>query len=313
MSRPSSTDHRIATRPARLALSIPDAGSSGIIDVKDLRADPPPLSLSPPMPSSRPVRTAGPRWPLAGLLTAVAASLTMVGMAIAIGPSPTVVVQQPLTSAVELAMHGAPEPTIQTAVDRERPEPATTATPRRRSAAVEPPEETTAEPAVAEAPEPAPSPEPRARAKAKTSKPRKTEPSAATAEPKAPSSIPVECVIDPSRCTTSGKPRASTGSSPTSPSGAALPAKLTASQLKAALASTKANARSCGPEHGVDPGTTVQVKLSIEGSSGTVVSATPQGEHAGDSLGRCVARALSQTQFPRFSASRMGTLYSVRL
>jgi hypothetical protein len=55
------------------------------------------------------------------------------------------------------------------------------------------------------------------------------------------------------------------------------------------------------------------VQLSIEGTTGLVLSATPQGEHADGSLGRCVARALEKTSFPRFTAPRMGTLSSVRL
>ncbi len=57
----------------------------------------------------------------------------------------------------------------------------------------------------------------------------------------------------------------------------------------------------------------MRVQLSIEGSTGAVVSAEPQGEHAHDPLGRCVAQALARATFPRFVAKRMGTLYSVRL
>ncbi|WP_266221235.1 hypothetical protein [Paraliomyxa miuraensis] len=131
-------------------------------------------------------------------------------------------------------------------------------------------------------------------------------------EAKAKASIPVECVLDPSRCDDRGSITKTTAAEPSSRP-APLPAKLSTSQLKQAFATTKADARRCGPEHGVDPGVTVRVKLSIEGSTGSVLSATPQDEHATGSLGRCVARALAQTEFPRFSSTRMGTIYSVRL
>ena len=97
-----------------------------------------------------------------------------------------------------------------------------------------------------------------------------------------------------------GKPKTSGGSG-----AKARPEKLTASQLKSALATTKASARACGPEHGADAGTGVQVKLSIEGATGSVVSASARGDHAGTSLGACVARALARTDFPKFSANRI--------
>lgn len=315
MSMSSITNRTAAARPpARLALTIPSAGSFGIIDIADLRAEPPPMSLAMPPP---PPSTRRPRWPLAGLLTAAAASLTMVGLALAVRTTtPTIVVQQPTAlPAPELAMLGAPEPVLQTASDREA-----SSSPRR--AGDEPGTDAPAAPEATDEPEagaPAPTLAPEATTKAKAkAKPRSTAsnkrraktPAKSPAKSKTPATkdIAVECVLDPSRCTASGTPKASSG-----PTTKPRPTKLDARQLKAALASTKADARRCGPEHGADPGTRVQVKLSIEGQGGTVVSAVPQGEHASGSLGRCVAVALSRTEFPPFQAPRIGTLYSVRL
>lgn len=313
------SDHDPITRPARLALSIPDSGSSGIIDVADLRADPPPLSLSPPEGSSPTARHAASRWPLVGVLSAAAASLTMVALAAIARPAPTVVVQQPTAPlAPELAMHEAPQPEVRTAVEHEQHE-ATRRRPTRAKASKddaskssEPAEETTTEPVPSTSTSPSKATASRTKSPRSTSKRSASSKSTTKPEASPPSSIAIECVLDPSRCTASGTPKTATGSS-SSTSTKAPPAKLSASQLKAALASTKADARRCGTQHGADPGTRVQVKLSIEGSSGRVVSATPQGDHASGSLGRCVAQALSQTQFPRFGSARMGTLYSVRM
>lgn len=291
-------------RPARLALTIPHAGSSGVIDVADLRAEPPPLSLSPPAPpgvaESPP---APPRWPLAGIITAAAASVSMIALALVARPAPTVMVQQtPAPVMPELAMLEAPEPVVETAVEHDDAEPP--------PARAEAPRTMVDEPASDEGPKSAMTSE-RRRTRSKSSaktKTKKTGGATKSTKTSTPSSIPVECVLDPGRCTASGTPKTTSSK----PKGSGRPEKLTASQLKAALASTKADARRCGPEHGAAPGTRVQVKLSIEGSTGTVVKATPQGEHAGSSLGRCVARALSKTEFPEFTAARMGTLYSVR-
>ncbi|MCA9712196.1 MAG: hypothetical protein KDK70_40545, partial [Myxococcales bacterium] len=141
--------------------------------------------------------------------------------------------------------------------------------------------------------------------------PAEPKPAPAASSPPKGDSVSVECVLDPSRCRTGESPTPSPR--PGAGTDAPLPAKLSAAQLKQALATTKAEARRCGPAHGGEPGTKVEVKLSIDGPTGAVISATPRGEHATGALGRCVAEALGRTEFPRFGAARMGTLYSVRL
>ncbi|MEM7158977.1 MAG: hypothetical protein AAF799_39430 [Myxococcota bacterium] len=146
----------------------------------------------------------------------------------------------------------------------------------------------------------------------KISKSSKTSKTSKSKTSKTDRSIPVECVLNPASCTKTGQPRTSPGHSAEKAT-ETRPSKLSSAQLKKALASTKASARSCGPEHGTASGTRVAVKLSIEGRTGKVVSATAQGDHAGSSLGRCVAGALSRTQFPAFSSPRMGMVYSVRM
>jgi len=53
------------------------------------------------------------------------------------------------------------------------------------------------------------------------------------------------------------------------------------------------------------------VKLSIEGDSGKVTSATPMTPHDSGALGKCVSDALAKTVFPRFKSSVQGTTYPV--
>jgi hypothetical protein len=343
-----STDRPTATprpRPARLALRIPDAGSSGLIDAADLCAEPLAPSLAAALAHSRSGAAANPpawcAWP--GVLgrAAAVATLGLVGLAALLHLAPRSMTEaaQPALGG-QLAMHDASaSPLVLTATpgSPRAGAPASAVGPRDRAVAaasdaspatIEPPPLTDVEaPAEAEAEasavvEPTPAPttaasrttRARGRPDAKPAAP--VRPTSAPAEGTARRSIPVECVLDPSRC----PPPAGASPAPrddvdrtdgTRP--APFPEKLSAAQLKAALASTKADARRCGPDHGADAGTTVRVQLSIEGATGLVVSATAQGEHAQGGLGQCVARALGQTRFPRFTAKRMGTLYSVRL
>lgn len=319
-SRPT---HSRPAAPARLALSLHDVGSSGLIDIANLRAEPLPLSLvsagltsTPPPPPPPPSHSRRP-WVLGAIGAALGSALALVGMVAAVQPSPTIVVERPVTIDRQLSMQEVEAAPVMTTIDHDEREP------KRRAKATT---TTTTEPK----PQPELDAPVKAKAKAKTkskakannsrrsskrSSPRSTgkdAPRSNTPQSSGSTSIPVECVLDPARCTPRGTPKT------TSPPGdrsapESLPPKLSTHQLKAALATTKADARRCGPEHGADPGAKVQVKLSIEGKTGTVVSSAALGEHASTSLGRCVAGALRHTKFPRFSAARMGTIYSVRL
>lgn len=335
----------VPVQPARLALSLSDAGSSGLIDIHDLRAEPLPLSLSSSLPPSRPSPHPSPParagWTRALLGSALVLGLALGALAVRLSPSTTVATEDRARVSGQLAMleasaadrgelateRGAPSDR-QAAREGIAPPARAGSAPNEaalddRADEVDPaPSEPLATPEAELRPEAEPAQareRPAARSKASkassASKPAKqSTPTRASkpATPKVDGSIPVACVLDPARCTASGSAaKAPVSAASTRP--APLPAKLSVAQLKAALATTKADARRCGPEHGADPGITVRVKLSIEGSSGEVLSATPQGEHASGSLGRCVAQALGQTRFPRFSSTQMGTIYSVRL
>ena len=307
MSRAQNPDHR--STPARLALRLPDAGSSGIIDVADLRAEPIPLSLVPPGPAPRPPKPSR-AWPLWGLTAMLGASVMALGLAVVSGPTPTVLVRDAAPIDRPLPMHEADTPVTAAVLEAHEataPPKDVDASERGDAKAEAATKKTGTSP---KAPRASNSRSSRSANKAKTK--RKTTRSSKASSSSGRPSIPVECVLDPSRC--DGTSKTGAGSSTPAPAGPAKrPEKLSVAQLKSALSSTKAQARRCGPEHGVDPGTRVRVKLSIEGASGRVVSATAEGAHAGTSLGRCVANALSRTEFPRFGAKRMGTLYSVRM
>jgi hypothetical protein len=72
-------------RPARLALRILDAGSSGVIDAHDLRAEPLVPVLAASLARSRPVASPPPRrrpdpWPMVMLCTALAVVVAFMGM-----------------------------------------------------------------------------------------------------------------------------------------------------------------------------------------------------------------------------------------
>ena len=255
-----------------------------------------------------------------GLATAVASSLMMVLGAVGIqrAHGPDAVEDAPIER--QLSMQEVAAPTQHAVIDHDEPEPL--------AVAVERPDE--APNATADATEDAPAKRSKgvkSNTKSKSSKgtkngkssksskssktSAKTKTNSKTSVPK-DRSIPVECVLNPASCTKTGQPRTTPGH--TTPKATDKPSsKLSNAQLKKALASTKADARRCGPEHGVDSGTRVAVKLSIEGRTGKVISALAQGDHARSSLGRCVAGALSRTEFPEFSSPRMGMVYTVRM
>jgi hypothetical protein len=92
-----------------------------------------------------------------------------------------------------------------------------------------------------------------------------------------------------------------------------LPDKLSESDVRSAVAPRKSAAKACGAKHGVDPGTVVRVKLSIEGDSGKVMSASAVAPHAGTPVGDCVADALKEAKFRRFKSGQQGTIYPVTM
>jgi hypothetical protein len=57
----------------------------------------------------------------------------------------------------------------------------------------------------------------------------------------------------------------------------------------------------------------VAIKFSIEGSTGTVISATPLDEHAATPVGECVARAAKKAKFPEFQADQQSFTFKFRL
>lgn len=84
-SRPTSP-RPTSPRPARLAFCVPDAGSSGIIDASDLRAEPLVASLAASLARSRPMPPPPPRaradaWPMLVLSTLLVAVVAFTGVA----------------------------------------------------------------------------------------------------------------------------------------------------------------------------------------------------------------------------------------
>ncbi len=92
-----------------------------------------------------------------------------------------------------------------------------------------------------------------------------------------------------------------------------LPDKLSESDVRSGVSPVKGNAKACGSKHGVPAGTVVRVKLSIEGDTGKVLSASAMGEHAGTPVGGCVADALKGAKFRRFKSGQQGTTYPVTM
>lgn len=326
----------IAARP-RLATRIPDAGSSGIVDVADLAhglGSIPSTPLLPipadPRPVERPQQERGLLW----AMTAAAALsvLAIVGLAVTSEP-PTIVVRTtptvPSLAVADAGERAAHEPHVATATAA--PAPHEIAPDEERLADTDADADARLQAlALAEAKE-RPAKAPRSsstRTSARTSTPTPKQP-APTPAPKAvatgPKTAPkttvasvpsVECVLDPASCglgTTKSTtlPGGASATVPTPP--AELPAKLGTTALRQVLGGAKATAQACGPRHGATTGTQVQVKLSIEGATGHVRQATAQGEHAGTALGRCVAEALADPVFPRFSAPQQGVVYPIRL
>jgi hypothetical protein len=118
----------------------------------------------------------------------------------------------------------------------------------------------------------------------------------------------VDCILAPDL------PRCQEKKSEAAPTGdAKLPDRLAQAEIKAGVDAVLPKARACGSKHGAPAGEMVRVKISITGATGKVSSSTPQSPHADTPLGRCVAAALGQAVFPKFSRAGMGAVYPVRM
>lgn len=95
--------------------------------------------------------------------------------------------------------------------------------------------------------------------------------------------------------------------------GEKLPFKLGEADAIEGLGPVLPEAQRCGRRHGAAPGTTVRVKLRVEGASGRVVRATAQSPHGGTPLGDCVAGALAGAQFRRFEYPSIGIVYPLKM
>jgi hypothetical protein len=147
-----------------------------------------------------------------------------------------------------------------------------------------------------------------------SSKPPKLDPKP---EPKDAGVVSVECVIDPSKCDRKGKPKP-VDTSNDDDGGGGEPSKALASapstaQIRTAMTPVKPQAKACAARHGGKAGDTVRVKLSVSGPTGKVLSAQALDDHAGTSLGKCVADALGKAELPKFGKPQAGIVYAVKL
>lgn len=316
-----SLDSLRALEAARPGPTAQAADSSGVIDLDELRLAGP-LDAARDLTTSRLVSDAAPtlppppsapRWAVAtlGLLGGAVVALTTM---IAVG----------MPHGVPATQDPAPRPTMAAAAVVDHDDGALAhglqidgAVIPHVSAPAQAPMQAT-QPEVE--PETKPAPKSRSRSKArakakrtKTAKPKTTTPAAPApapkvdTKPKAKDDLSVQCIVDPASC---GRGAAKPKAKPKAPT-TSLPAKLSSSQIRKALTGPKAEAKQCRDMHAAPAGTTVKVKLSIAGS-GKVRSAAPQAPHS-NSLGRCVAAALSTASFDAFGSPAMGVVYSVRL
>lgn len=118
-----------------------------------------------------------------------------------------------------------------------------------------------------------------------------------------------ECVLDPSKPGCGEILRKSHAAADLD---ASLADKLTQQQIRSGFASVKGKAKACGTQFGVEPGTTVRVKVSIAGDTGEVTSAEALSPHDSLPVGQCVADALKGATFQRFGSAQQGTTYPVQ-
>lgn len=285
-------------------------------DLTRMPASPTPL-LPPPSLADLPLRSAaGDRAPLYALLAALTFAVVALSVLILLRPRPVLVVERPAALAVKTTPTAADEgdpPTAEPGGDA-RHDAAIVATPHERAEEGGDPDVQDA----AESPEPS---QPRARPRRSEATERRAVTARAPAPPKAPpapkkpesKALTADCILGLADCGGASKPKPPEPSTPRSKPGAVdLPAKLTQAQIRGGLTPRKSAAKRCGSAHPAAAGEEVRVRLSI-GGSGKVASATAQGDHAGTSLGACVASALAEATFPRFADPSMGVLFTVRM
>lgn len=262
--------------------------------LRDVSAPPPAPARTAPT-----VRAVTDQRPLYAMIVALSTAVAGLAAYVVLRPTPPreVVIDR---VAVAVPAEAAPEPEPARAEPEPEPEPPV--------AAVTPPEEESAEPEGSE-PETR-SKRPRATRSPRTPKPQ-PKPQPVAKPPKGDGVIPVECVIDPSKCTKSGRRKDPIATDGTSTKG--LPVTPSQSQIRSAMNAVKPQAKACRSRHGGGAGDKVRVKLSVEGSTGRITSAKPLDDHAGTALGRCVADALGKATLPRFSKPQVGVVYAVTL
>ena len=126
--------------------------------------------------------------------------------------------------------------------------------------------------------------------------------------------MPIECIIDPASCDRGAKKPTTEAQGPSTRGPVEdLPETLSQIAMRNGFSKVRAAAKACGPKHGAAAGSSVEVKVSIAGGTGAVMSANALGDHAGSALGTCVANALRDAKFDRFAKSQIGIKYTVRL
>ncbi len=141
-------------------------------------------------------------------------------------------------------------------------------------------------------------------------------PTEAPAAPSKDKDYDVDCILNPDLPKCGGKSSKSSGggSKPAAPAADSnLPVTLSQSDIKSGFEAVKPAAKACGGKHSAAPGTSVNVKVSIDGTTGRVTSSTAQGDQAGTALGNCVAKELMKASFKKFQKAQMGVIYPIRV
>lgn len=266
----------------------------------------------------RPVAPGSRSTPLLAAVGALALSVGVLGYAAAATPR-TIVVEAPARPAPTMTeMTAAPRGTASDPAPEEEPrldpDAGSTHTP---------------EPVITVEPAPKAGPDAATPRKRKSSPPhRKPAPTPTAPEPKVDpvdtmttadpfAGVGADCILDPSQCGSSPigsatEPRTRPDGRATSPIVPPTRDKLSATDIRTAMAPVKVSAKTCAV-HGAESGEKVGVRLSIEGATGHVTRARPQAPHADDALGRCVADALDDARFPTFAKPSMGLVYRVTM
>lgn len=274
------------------------------------------VKAAPPEPrASAPARTVvvGPdHRPLYVMIAALSVAVASLGAYVLMRPTPTVVVER--TAVVAGVAEGEGEAEEAAKAEAEAKAKAEADAKAKADALLAAPSADAADAKAEDGAEP----EVRARVnrphKPDSSKPIKADPKP---EPKDAGVVSVECVIDPSKCDRKGKPKPvdtsnDDGGGDGEPS-KTLPSAPSSTQIRDAMAPVKPQAKACAARHGGKAGDKVRIKLSVSGSTGKVLSAQALDDHAGTSLGKCVADALGKAELPKFGKPQAGIVYAVTL